>query len=131
MSWAYANGYRGGIEAEEGFGRGAYELGIGVHRSSRDVFDEVGFKQNRLPADVQVEEPKSVVNQFVEFVRVLIGTKNRDSRPFRTFSYSFNARTAIAVVSMWGASAVPSTIPFPAFQPPSGHARSMSISVPS
>ena len=40
------------------------------------------------------------------------------------------ASRAIAVVSMCARSADPKTMPFPAFQPPPGHARSRSISVP-
>ena len=41
---------------------------IRIYGFSTDVFEDVGFKQNRFPADVQIEESKSIVDQFVEFV---------------------------------------------------------------
>jgi hypothetical protein len=51
---------------EEGFSRGADELRVGVHRSSGNVFDDVGFEPNenkksllRLKAKRSV---KSVLN---------------------------------------------------------------------
>jgi hypothetical protein len=77
MAWAFTNSHGGGAEAEEG--RSPYEVRIGVHRLSGDVFHDVGFKQDRFSTDVQIEEPKSVVDQFVEFVRVLIYMQDRDA----------------------------------------------------
>ena len=41
------------------------------------------------------------------------------------------ASSAIAVSSRWGERGAPNTTPFPAFQPPLGRARSISISIPS
>jgi hypothetical protein len=79
MPWAFADGYGSGIETKEGFGCGAYKSGIGVHQSSGDVFDDVGFKQDRLAQDVQIEESKALVDQLVEFVRVLVRVEDRDT----------------------------------------------------
>ena len=79
MSWPFADGYRGRIESEEGFGGGPDELRIGVYRPSGNVFDDVRFEQNRFSSDVQIEEPESVVDEFVEFVRVLVGMQDCDT----------------------------------------------------
>jgi len=79
VTGSFGNGHGGGSHAEEGFGRGAYELGIGVYRSSGDVFDQVGFEQDGFPTDVEIEESKTVVYQFIEFVRVSVGMKNCDT----------------------------------------------------
>ena len=84
MAGTFANGYRGRIETHEGLGRGPNELRIGVHRLSRDVFNDVGFKENRFSADVEIEEPKTVKHQFIEFVRILICMENCDAGNFRT-----------------------------------------------
>src|SRR2546429_750946 len=84
MPWAFPNRYRGGAEAEEGFGRGADELRIGVNWFSRDAFNNIGFKENRFSADVEMEEPKTVKHQLIEFVRILICIQNCDARNFRT-----------------------------------------------
>src|SRR2546425_8388845 len=84
MTWAFPDRYRGGAEAEECFGRGTGELRIGVHRFSRDVFNNVGFKENRFSADVEMEEPKTVEHQFVQFVRILICMESCNARDFRT-----------------------------------------------
>src|SRR5437899_8704886 len=84
MPWAFPNRYRGGAEAEEGFGRGADELRISVHRFSRDTFNNIGFKENRFSADVEMEELKTVKHQFIESVRILLHMESCDARNFRT-----------------------------------------------
>ena len=78
MPWSFADGNGGRSESEEGFGRGTDELRIGVHRFSWNVFDDVGFQQNRFSADVQIEEPESLIDEFVEFVRVLVCMQDCD-----------------------------------------------------
>ena len=60
MPWPFTHRYGSRIQAEEGFGRGADELRIGIHWFSRDTFNNIGFKQNRFSADVEMEEPKTV-----------------------------------------------------------------------
>ena len=72
MPWAFGDGYGSGSQPEEGFGCGADQLRVRVHRFSWNVFDNVGLEQDRFSADVQIEEPESLVDQFVEFVRVLV-----------------------------------------------------------
>jgi len=79
MSWPFPHGYRGCAEAEEGFGRGADELPIGVHRLSWNVFNNIGFKENGFSADVEMEEPKTIEQQLIEFVRILIRIQNGDA----------------------------------------------------
>ena len=39
-------------KAEEGFSGSADELSVGVHRSSGNVFDDVGFEQNGFPTNL-------------------------------------------------------------------------------
>lgn len=84
MSWSFADGHGGRVESEKGFGRGADELRVGVYRPTRNVFDDVGLQQNRFAAHVQIEEAESLVDEFVEFVRVLISMQDCDTRPLRT-----------------------------------------------
>ena len=79
MTRPFADGNGGRIESEEGFGRGADELRVGVHGFPGNVFDDVGFEQNGFPANVQIEEPKSLVDEFVEFVRVLVCMQDCDA----------------------------------------------------
>jgi hypothetical protein len=71
--------HRRRIQSDEGFGSGTDELSVGVDGSFRDVFDDVGFEQNGFPADVQIEEPKPVVDELIEFVRVLVCVKDCDA----------------------------------------------------
>ena len=79
MPGAFGNGNGSRFESEKGFGRGADELRVGIHGFVWDVFDDVGFEQNGFPADVQIEEPEAVVNEFVEFVRVLVRVQDCDA----------------------------------------------------
>src|SRR5262245_30590302 len=71
-----------GSESQECFSRGPNELRIGVHWPSRNVFDDVGFKEDGFPANLQLEELKAPVNLLVEFVRVTICVQDRDARTF-------------------------------------------------
>lgn len=72
MPWTFADCDGSSVEAEEGFGCGTDELGIGIHRFSWNVFNHVGLQENRFSADVHIEELKSFVDEFVKFVRVLV-----------------------------------------------------------
>jgi hypothetical protein len=65
-SFRYGDGC--GAKPEECFSRGTDQLCVGVHRSSGNVFDDIGLEENRFPSDVQVEEGKSLVNECVESV---------------------------------------------------------------
>ena len=48
--FSYSDGC--GANPEEGFSRGADELRVGVHWSSGNVFDDVGFEQNGFPTNL-------------------------------------------------------------------------------
>jgi hypothetical protein len=79
MTRSLAHCYRGRVEAKEGFGCSANELGVGIHRLPWNVFDDVGLQKNRFSPDVQIEEPESIVDELIEFVRVLLDVQNRDT----------------------------------------------------
>src|SRR5262245_5359132 len=83
MTRPFSHNDRRGSESQECFSRGADELRVGVHWPSWNVFDDVGLKQDGFSANLQIEELKSLVNQFVEFVRVTICVQDRDARTFR------------------------------------------------
>ena len=58
MPRAFADDYRSCVKPEERFGGGADQLSIRVYGFPGDVCNDVGFEQNRLSADIEVEEPQ-------------------------------------------------------------------------
>src|SRR5262249_36963532 len=84
MARSFSHSDGRGSESQECFSRGPDKLRIGVHWPSRNVFDDVGLKQYGFSANLQIEELKSPVDQFVKFVRVTICVQNCDPRALRT-----------------------------------------------
>ena len=72
MTGAFSDGYGGGSQPQKGFGRGADQLRVRVHRSPWNVLHQIGLEQDGFSTDVQTEKPDPVINQLVEFVGVLV-----------------------------------------------------------
>ena len=72
MTGAFSDGYGGGSQPQKGFGCGADQVSVRVHRSPWNVFHQIGLEQDGFPTDVQAEKPYPVINQPVEFVGVLV-----------------------------------------------------------
>src|SRR5436190_1052219 len=75
MPWPFADCNRSSAQTEEGFGRGTDELGVRIHRFPWNVFNDVRLQKNGFASDIQIEEPESLIHEFVEFVRVLVCTQ--------------------------------------------------------
>src|SRR5215510_8805799 len=83
MTRSFSHNDGRGSEPQECFSRCTDELRIRVHWPSRNVFDDVGLKEDGFSANLQIEESKTSVDQFVEFVRVTICVQDRDARALR------------------------------------------------
>src|SRR2546427_2078766 len=66
MTGAFSNRDGSCSQPQKGFSGGADELSVCIHRFACDVLHNVGFEQNGLPTDIQLERPDSVVNKLVE-----------------------------------------------------------------
>src|SRR5207244_3505677 len=84
MTGAFSNRDGSCSQPQKGFSGGADELSVCIHRFACDVLHNVGFEQNGLPTDIQLERPDSVVNKLVELFGVLIRRENGDSRAGRS-----------------------------------------------
>jgi hypothetical protein len=80
MTGAFSNCNGSGSRPQKGFNGSADELSVCVHRFVCDVLHKVGFEQNGLPANIEVEKPDAVINKLVELFGVLIRGENGDSR---------------------------------------------------
>ena len=79
VTGSFGNGYRGGSQPQKSVDRGADQLRVGIHRPPRNELDEVGFEQDRFPAEVQTEKANTFINQPIELIRILVCTKNCDT----------------------------------------------------
>jgi hypothetical protein len=79
MARTFSPGDRRCVTVVESFSCSADQLRLGVHRSSGNVFNDIGLENNRIAADVQIEKAKSLVDELVEFVRVPLRIENGDT----------------------------------------------------
>ena len=78
MSGAFRDNNALGAEPQKTIRGSSYELRVRIHRFSRQVFDQIGFQQNRLAAHVQLK-PLQGGEEDPKLVRILGGRQNRYS----------------------------------------------------